>query len=36
MHAAAVTLARWDGSKDQQLTTAEALEALREESDDPR
>ncbi|MFJ2632205.1 DUF1932 domain-containing protein [Streptomyces sp. NPDC087422] len=35
MHAAAATLARWDGSKDQQLTIAEALEALREEPDDP-
>jgi 3-hydroxyisobutyrate dehydrogenase-like beta-hydroxyacid dehydrogenase len=28
MHAAAATLARWDGSKDRQLTIAEALEAL--------
>ncbi len=35
MHAAAATLARWDGSKDQQLTIAEALEALRGEPDDP-
>jgi 3-hydroxyisobutyrate dehydrogenase-like beta-hydroxyacid dehydrogenase len=35
MHAAAATLARWDGSKDQQLTIPEALEALRRESGDP-
>ncbi|WP_329177610.1 DUF1932 domain-containing protein [Streptomyces sp. NBC_01477] len=35
MHAAAATLARWDGNKDQQLTLVEALEALRGESDDP-
>jgi 3-hydroxyisobutyrate dehydrogenase-like beta-hydroxyacid dehydrogenase len=34
MHAAAATLARWDGSKDQQLTLAEALEALRVVSGD--
>jgi 3-hydroxyisobutyrate dehydrogenase-like beta-hydroxyacid dehydrogenase len=36
MHAAAATLARWDGSKDRQLTIAEALEALRGEPDDPK
>jgi hypothetical protein len=36
MHAAAATLARWDSGKDQQLTITEALEALREELDDPR
>ncbi|SDN05295.1 DUF1932 domain-containing protein [Actinacidiphila guanduensis] len=36
MHAAAATLARWDASKDRQLTIAEALEALHEEPDDPR
>lgn len=36
MHAAAATLARWDDSKDKRLTTAEALEALRVRSDDPR
>jgi 3-hydroxyisobutyrate dehydrogenase-like beta-hydroxyacid dehydrogenase len=35
MHAAAATLARWDDSKDQALTIAEALEALRVEPDDP-
>jgi 3-hydroxyisobutyrate dehydrogenase-like beta-hydroxyacid dehydrogenase len=35
MHAAAATLARWDGSKDQKLTIPEALEALRRESGDP-
>jgi 3-hydroxyisobutyrate dehydrogenase-like beta-hydroxyacid dehydrogenase len=35
MHAAAVTLARWDDSKDQALTIAEALEALHVEPDDP-
>jgi 3-hydroxyisobutyrate dehydrogenase-like beta-hydroxyacid dehydrogenase len=36
MHAAAATLARWDGSKDEHLDIAEALDALREEPDDPR
>ncbi|MFI0718309.1 DUF1932 domain-containing protein [Streptomyces sp. NPDC021224] len=36
MHAAAATLARWDGSKDRQLTRAEALEVLRGEPDDPK
>ncbi|CAG7643523.1 NAD(P)-dependent oxidoreductase [Actinacidiphila bryophytorum] len=35
MHAAAATLARWDGSKDQQLTIAEALEELHGRPDDP-
>ncbi|MGW4285445.1 DUF1932 domain-containing protein [Streptomyces sp. NPDC004673] len=37
MHAAAATLARWDGSRDEQLDIAEALEALRvqENLDDP-
>ncbi|WP_031512461.1 DUF1932 domain-containing protein [Streptomyces sp. NRRL F-5123] len=35
MHAAAATLARWDDSKDQALTIAEALEALHVEPDDP-
>lgn len=35
MGAAAVTLARWDGSKDQQLDVAEALEVLRRELDAP-
>jgi 3-hydroxyisobutyrate dehydrogenase-like beta-hydroxyacid dehydrogenase len=34
MHAAAATLARWDDSKDQQLTVAEALEALCVEPDE--
>lgn len=36
LHAAAATLARWDGSKDQQLTIAEALEALRGEPDNSK
>ncbi|SEO94561.1 DUF1932 domain-containing protein [Actinacidiphila rubida] len=35
MHAAAATLARWDDSKDQALTIAEALEALHVEPDGP-
>jgi 3-hydroxyisobutyrate dehydrogenase-like beta-hydroxyacid dehydrogenase len=35
MRAAAAMLARWDDSKDQALTIAEALEALRVEPDDP-
>ncbi|MFH9393762.1 DUF1932 domain-containing protein [Streptomyces sp. NPDC017556] len=37
MHAAAATLARWDGNKDERLDIAEALEALRLERnpDDP-
>jgi 3-hydroxyisobutyrate dehydrogenase-like beta-hydroxyacid dehydrogenase len=35
MHAAAATLARWDGSKDQRLTIAEALEALHVEPGSP-
>jgi hypothetical protein len=34
MRAAAATLARWDDSKDQQLTVAEALEALCVEPDE--
>jgi 3-hydroxyisobutyrate dehydrogenase-like beta-hydroxyacid dehydrogenase len=34
MHAAAATLARWDDSKDQQLTVAEALDTLRVEPDE--
>ncbi|MCX5267439.1 MULTISPECIES: NAD(P)-dependent oxidoreductase [unclassified Streptomyces] len=33
MHAAAVTLARWDGNRDERLDIAEALEALRAEGD---
>ncbi|MFI9585084.1 DUF1932 domain-containing protein [Streptomyces sp. NPDC052236] len=33
MHAAAATLARWDGNKDERLDIAEALEALRFERD---
>ncbi|MGW0879602.1 DUF1932 domain-containing protein [Streptomyces sp. NPDC002671] len=33
MHAAAATLARWDGNRDEQLDIAEALEALRGERD---
>ncbi|MFF6808129.1 DUF1932 domain-containing protein [Streptomyces sp. NPDC012616] len=33
MHAAAVTLARWDGNRDERLDVAEALEALRAEGD---
>jgi 3-hydroxyisobutyrate dehydrogenase-like beta-hydroxyacid dehydrogenase len=35
MYAAAATLARWNGSKDRQLTIAEALEALHGRPDDP-
>jgi 3-hydroxyisobutyrate dehydrogenase-like beta-hydroxyacid dehydrogenase len=33
MHAAAATLARWDGNRDERLDIAEALEALRVEGD---
>ena len=33
MHAAAATLARWDGNRDERLDVAEALEALRGERD---
>ncbi|MEU0594978.1 NAD(P)-dependent oxidoreductase [Streptomyces ardesiacus] len=33
MHAAAATLARWDGKRDEQLDIAEALEALHDEQD---
>ncbi|MET8658041.1 NAD(P)-dependent oxidoreductase [Streptomyces griseus] len=33
MHAAAATLARWDGNRDERLDIAEALEALRLERD---
>ncbi|MET9928004.1 MULTISPECIES: DUF1932 domain-containing protein [unclassified Streptomyces] len=33
MHAAAATLARWDGNRDERLDVAEALEALRLERD---
>ncbi|MEU0166813.1 DUF1932 domain-containing protein [Streptomyces iakyrus] len=33
MHAAATTLARWDGNRDERLDVAEALEALRGERD---
>ncbi|MFJ8091901.1 DUF1932 domain-containing protein [Streptomyces griseofuscus] len=33
MHAAATTLARWDGNRDERLDIAEALEALRGERD---
>ncbi|MEU1278852.1 DUF1932 domain-containing protein [Streptomyces sp. NPDC005805] len=33
MHAAAATLARWDGNRDERLEIAEALEALRLERD---
>lgn len=33
MHAAAATLARWDGNRDEQLDIAEALECLRGERD---
>ncbi|WP_406199451.1 DUF1932 domain-containing protein [Streptomyces europaeiscabiei] len=33
MHAAAATLARWDGNRDERLDIAEALEALRGERD---
>jgi hypothetical protein len=36
MHAAAATLARWDGTKDQPLTLAEALDALRGEPDNSK
>jgi 3-hydroxyisobutyrate dehydrogenase-like beta-hydroxyacid dehydrogenase len=35
MHAAVATLARWDGSRDERLDVAEALEVLRVERDDP-
>lgn len=33
MHAAAATLARWDGNRDEQLDISEALQALRVEED---
>ncbi|WP_275406606.1 hypothetical protein [Streptomyces griseus] len=33
LYAAAATLARWDGNKDERLDIAEALEALRLERD---
>jgi hypothetical protein len=33
MHAAATTLARWDGNRDERLDITEALEALHGERD---